>query len=202
MNTLTDDELDEQPSRAHNDKVKTTPQKVPRRFTIRLSTAITVMLSVLAVASITVLTVLLVSARGELADHDAHAADEDRSKQVAMDYAVGASTIDYRDTKAWYTKLKANTTPQLAGRFDATAPQLDQILLPLQWTSTAHPITAVVTSSSSGIYKVNAFLNVTSTSVQTPQGGQTTVTYSLTIDKNSGWKITEVGGLDGALPIK
>ncbi|WP_280263475.1 hypothetical protein [Nocardia abscessus] len=202
MSTRTDDELDEHTSRADNDEVNTTPRKVPRRVAIHLSTAIAVVLNIVAVASITVLTVLLVSARGELAGRDARAADEDHSKQVAMDYAVGASTIDYRDTKAWYTKLKANTTPELAGRFDATAPQLDQILMPLQWTSTAHPITAVVTSTSSGIYKVNAFLNVTSTSVQTPQGGQTTVTYALTIDKNSGWKITEVGGLDGALPMK
>ncbi|WP_434158963.1 hypothetical protein C5142_23185 [Rhodococcus sp. BGS-1C] len=41
---------------------------------------------------------------------------------------------------------------------------------------------------------------VTSTSAQTPQGTATTVTYALTIDKNNDWKITDVGGLEGALP--
>ncbi|MET8428939.1 hypothetical protein [Nocardia sp. NPDC004860] len=57
-------------------------------------------------------------------------------------------------------------------------------------------------SESGGIYKVNAYLTVTSTSAQTPEGAQTTVTYSLTVDRNSGWKITDVGGLQNALPSK
>ncbi|MFQ6397359.1 hypothetical protein ACLMAJ_28380 [Nocardia sp. KC 131] len=202
MKTLTDDETDEQESGVRNDKATSEPRKEPRRFAIRQSTIISAGLGIVAVTAITVLAVLLATVRGELADRDSRAADEAHSKTVAMDYAVGASTIDYRDTKAWYAKLKANTSSQLASRFDATAAQLDQILMPLQWASTARPIAAVVTESNSGIYKINAFLNVTSTSVQTPQGGQTTVTYSLTIDKNSGWKITEVGGLEGALPVK
>jgi Mce-associated membrane protein len=39
--------------------------------------------------------------------------------------------------------------------------------------------------------------------VQTPQGGITTVAYTVTVDKNAGWKITQVGGgLDSALPAK
>lgn len=59
-----------------------------------------------------------------------------------------------------------------------------------------------MTSESGGIYKVNAYLNVTSTSAQTPNGAQSTITYSMTIDRNSGWKITEVGGMQNALPIK
>lgn len=59
-----------------------------------------------------------------------------------------------------------------------------------------------MTSESGGVYTVNVFLDVTSTSAQTPQGGQTTVTYTLTVDRNSDWTITEVGGLSGALPVK
>lgn len=100
------------------------------------------------------------------------------------------------------TRLKTGTSPQLSAKFDATAPQLEQILLPLQWTSTATPLSAAVTSESGGVYKVNAYLNVNSTSAQTPDGAQTTVTYSLTIDSNSGWTITDVGGLQNALPTK
>ncbi|UGT67624.1 hypothetical protein LTT66_31175 [Nocardia gipuzkoensis] len=58
-------------------------------------------------------------------------------------------------------------------------------------------------SESGGIYKVNAYLTVVSTSAQTPEGAQTTVTYSLTIDRNSDWKITEVGGgLQSAIPAR
>ena len=72
------------------------------------------------------------SARSDLADRDAAAAADATAEQVATDYAVGASTIDYKDTSAWLNKLKANTSPQLAAKFDATATQLEQILLPLQ----------------------------------------------------------------------
>ena len=60
----------------------------------------------------------------------------------------------------------------------------------------------MVESDTDGIYKVNVFLNVTSTSAQTPAGAQTTVTYNITIDTNSDWLITDVGGMDGALPAK
>lgn len=117
-----------------------------------------------------------------------------------MEYAIGASTIDYRDPKAWQDKLKANVSPELAAQFDATAPQLEQIILPLQWTSTATPIQAAVTSESDGIYRVNAFIDVDATSVQNREGGRTTVTYTVTLEKNADWRITEVGGGLDTLP--
>ncbi|MBF6273821.1 hypothetical protein IU458_10100 [Nocardia nova] len=142
------------------------------------------------------------SARSTLSDRDAAAAGDKHAEDIASKYAVGASTIDYHDVKSWIERLKAGTTTQLAAKFDATAPQLEQILLPLQWTSKATPLSAAVTSESDGIYKVNAYLDVTSTSAQTPDGGRTTVTYSLTIDRNADWKITDVGGLQNALPTK
>ncbi|MEV0341820.1 hypothetical protein AB0H49_22620 [Nocardia sp. NPDC050713] len=174
----------------------------PRSIAIRLSTVVVASVIAALVAGICTLAVLYTGVKGDLADRDSRTADAGRAQEVATDYAVGASTIDYRDTKTWFDELKANTTPQLAAKFDATSPQLEQILLPLQWTSKAAPITAVVISEANGVYKVNVFLNVTSTSVQTPDGVQTTVTYSLTVDRNADWKITDVGGLDGALPVK
>lgn len=167
---------------------------------IRLSTVLT------ALAMATLLTLSLVfgwlyfSARATLSDRDARAADEKHVEDIAMKYAVDASTIDYRDVKSWISRLKAGTSPQLAAKFDATAPQLEQILLPLQWTSQATPLSADVTAESGGIYKVNAYLNVTSTNAQNPEGAQTTVTYSLTVDRGSQWQITDVGGLQNALP--
>ncbi|WP_433560315.1 hypothetical protein ACQP1O_21600 [Nocardia sp. CA-151230] len=174
----------------------------PRTVSIRLST-------VLISAGIALLTAVAVSfaslywaARSTLADRDAKAADDRHAEQIATDYSLGASTIDYHDVKGWIGRLQSGTTPQLSAKFDATAPQLEQILLPLQWTSKAAPLSAGVISESGGIYKVNAYLTVTSTSAQTPDGAQTTVTYSLTVDRNSGWKITDVGGLQNALPSK
>lgn len=174
----------------------------PRTVSIRLSTV----LLTAAIAGLLIATVVFAglywSARSTLGDRDARAAEDRHAEQIATDYAVGASTIDFHDVKGWITRLQAGTTPQLAAKFDATAPQLEQILLPLQWTSKATPLSAAVTSESGGVYKVNAYLNVNSTSAQTPDGAQTTVTYTLTIDSNAGWKITDVGGLQNALPTK
>lgn len=174
----------------------------PRTVSIRLSTALTALaIAVLLIATVT-LAILYASARGTIADGEAQVADEQRAEQIAADYALGASTIDYRDVAAWFTRLKEGTAAPLAAKFDATGPQLEQILLPLQWTSTATPLSATVVSESGGVFKVNAYLTVDSTSVQNPDGVQTTVTYSLTIDRNSEWQITDVGGLQNAIPAK
>ncbi|WP_063007730.1 hypothetical protein [Nocardia kruczakiae] len=169
------------------------PDAVPRTVGVRVSTLIVAAVGALLVAALITVGVLWALARGELADRDAAAADGHRAEQVATDYALGASTIDYRNFDAWLGKLKAGTTPELAAKFDATAPKLRDLLTPLRWTSTATPIAARVMSDSNGVYVVNAFLTVDSTSAQTPEGGTTTVTYKITVDKNAEWKITDVG---------
>lgn len=173
-----------------------------RTVSVRLSTVLTAAAVAVPLIVSIVLGALYWSAKSDLAERDSKAADDRHAEQVASDYAVGASTIDYKDTKAWLGRLQAGATPQLAAKFEATGPQLEQILLPLQWTSKAVPLSSSVTSESGGIYKVNAYVNVTSTSAQSPEGAQTTVTYSLTIDRNAEWKITDVGGLQNALPTK
>ncbi|BCK58002.1 hypothetical protein [Nocardia wallacei] len=198
MTTATDQE----PTRTAPEHKPEPAAPQPRTVSIRLSTVLLAAAIAGLLIATTVFAGLYWSARSTLADRDARAADDRHAEQIATDYAVGASTIDFHDVKSWITRLQAGTTPQLSAKFDATAPQLEQILLPLQWTSKATPLSAAVTSESGGIYKVNAYLNVNSTSAQTPDGAQTTVTYSLTIDRNAGWKITDVGGLQNALPTK
>lgn len=185
--------------------VKDTPTSRNRNratVSIRMSTVVYGAVIVLLVAAVAVFGGLWLSVKSDLSDRDATAAANQRAEKVATDYAVGASNINFQDVNAWLGKLKANTSPQLANKFDATAPQLQEVLVPLKWTSTGAPIDATVASESGGIYKVNVFLNVTSTSAQTPSGAQTTVTYNITIDSNSNWQITDVGGMDGALPAK
>ena len=174
----------------------------PITLSIRRSTALTALALAVLLTATVVFGCLYWSARSTLAHRDATAADDKHAEGVASSYAIGASTIDFHDVQGWITRLKAGTTAQLSAKFDATAPQLEQILLPLQWTSKATPLSADVTSESGGVYKVNAYLTVNSTSAQTPDGAQTTVTYALTIDRNSGWTITDVGGLQNALPTK
>lgn len=173
----------------------------PGTVSVRVSTLVRGVVIGLLVLAVIVLGVLLWAARGDISERDDHAAAERRAEQLATDYAVGAATVNYQDLSAWITNLEANTTPQLASKFDATAPKLEQILVPLKWTSTATPIAAKVISEQGGVYKVNVFVNVTSTNAQTPDGAQTTVTYTVTLDESADWKITDVGGVDGALPM-
>ncbi|MFC8383273.1 hypothetical protein [Nocardia sp. NPDC057272] len=179
-----------------------TGEQAPRTVSVRLSTVLVSGTIGVLVAAVVTFAALYFSARATIAERDARAADAERVEQIATGYGVGASTIDYRDVPAWFARLKTGTTGSLAAKFDATAPQLEQILLPLQWTSKANPLSAKVISEAGGIYKVNAYLDVVSTSAQTPEGTRTTVTYSLTVDRNSDWQITEVGGLQNALPTK
>jgi Mce-associated membrane protein len=180
-----------------------TRPKRPRQIALRLSTVATTAAIFALLIATGAFASLYFRVQHDISARDARAAEDRHAQQIATDYALGASTIDYRDTKTWFNKLKADTTAQLAAKFDASAPQLEQILQPLQWTSKATPITSTVMSESGGVYQVSAFLNVNSTSVQTPQGGITTVAYTVTVDKNAGWKITQVGGgLDSALPAK
>ncbi|WP_051183361.1 hypothetical protein [Nocardia vinacea] len=205
MTIDTNERIDEEtttdrPARAEDNSVAT--GRASGTVSIRLS-AIALGAAIIALVAATgVFAALWLSARGQLSDRDATAAADRRAEQVATDYAVGASTINFQDYNAWIAKLKANTSPQLANKFDATAPKLQEILVPLKWSSTATPVSAVVTSETGGVYKVNVFLNVNSTNAQTPDGGQTTVTYNVTVDSGAGWKITDVGGMDGALPLK
>ncbi|MGI5221617.1 hypothetical protein [Nocardia sp. CA-290969] len=176
------------------------PADRPGTVSIQVSSLVRgALIAVLAVAAI-VFAVLYFIARGDLADRDEKVADDRHAEQLATDYAVGAATVNFKDLDAWVTALKTNTTPQLSGKFDETAPKLEQILVPLQWTSTATPIAAKVVSEQDGVYKVNVFVDVTSTNAQNPDGTQTTVTYTVTLDENDGWQITDVGGVDGALP--
>ncbi|WP_406235968.1 hypothetical protein [Nocardia sp. NBC_01009] len=172
----------------------------PGTVSIRISTVIRGAVIAALVVAVCVLSGLLWSARHDITQRNDHATDDRKAEQVATEYSVGAATVNYQDINAWVAKLKANTAPQLANKFDATGPKLEQILVPLKWTSTATPITAKVMSEQDGIFKVNVFVNVSSTNAQSPEGAQTSVTYNVTLDKNSGWKITDVGGVDGALP--
>jgi Mce-associated membrane protein len=150
-----------------------------------------------------VTTALWLSARGDLREREQIAADERHAEQIATDYALGASTIDFQDLDSWVTRLKANTIAELGNKFDATAPKLREILIPLKWTSSAQPLAArVTTTEAGGVYHVSVFLDVDSTNAQSPDGGRMTVTYNVTVDRNAGWKVTDVGGMEGALPVR
>lgn len=160
--------------------------------------AIGALIAVLA-AAVVVLGWLYLDARGELAANARQAADDRHAEQVATDYAVAAAQMDYRDLAAWKGRLVAGTSPELGARLGEAAESMEQILTPLRWQSMAKPVAAIVRSSDGGVYVVDSFVSVLTKTTQSPQGLQSTATYSVTLDGNNNWQITDVGGIDAAM---
>ncbi|WP_040805345.1 hypothetical protein [Nocardia concava] len=177
-----------------------TAQPQVKTVSLKLSTLLLTGAAVLLVGALVWVTVLWQSARGDLKDRDAQAADDKHAAQVASDYALGAANLNYADFNAWTSRLKANTTPALAGKFDATASKLQEILVPLKWTSSPTLLSSQVINRDNGVYKVNVYLNVNSTNAQNPDGVLTTIYYTVNVDPKSDWKVTDVGGIDLPLP--
>lgn len=147
----------------------------------------------------------LQSARSEqLAESAAAALREDidsrhHAEQVALDYAKGAADMNYKDIPGWTKRLTANTSPELTKKLKEAAAAMEQIIVPLQWVSTPTPIAAVTRSEHDGVYVVNCFVSVTTKNAQAPDGIMSTATYTVSINKNDNWVITDVGGVDSAM---
>lgn len=121
------------------------------------------------------------------------------AEQVALDYAVNAAVMDYKDISQWKTKLVAGTTPELTDKLTKAATSMEQILTPLEWVSTARPLAAKVQRNSGGTYVVDSFVSVQTKTIQSPEALQSTATYQVTIDSTKGWQISDVGGIGSAL---
>ncbi len=191
-----DDSGDEQAA----DNPKDTGGHLPRRVSFSVSARgllYTLAIAVL-VGALTTFIWLYIDARHELdaqtrkTDNNAHA------EKVALDYAVNAATMNYQDLNGWKTKLVAGTSPELNDKLSKAAESMQQILLPLQWSSNARPLIAKVRSNTAGIYVVDCFVSVQTKTMQAPEPLVSTATYSLTLDSNKNWQITDVGGI-GAL---
>lgn len=122
-----------------------------------------------------------------------------RAEQVALDYAKGAADMNYKDIPGWTKRLTANTSPELTKKLKEAAAAMEQIIVPLQWVSTPTPIAAVTRSEHDGVYVVNCFVSVTTKNAQAPDGIMSTATYTVTVNKNDNWVITDVGGVDSAM---
>lgn len=142
-----------------------------------------------------VLSVLWYRDHSDLSDVRATAAGDRHAESVALDYARGAANLDYRDLKAWTGRLTANTSQELNAKLTEAATSMQQVITPLQWTSTATPIAAQVKSHNGSLYEVLAFISVNTKNAQAPDGVQSTATYTITMDSARDWTITDVGGL-------
>jgi Mce-associated membrane protein len=135
-------------------------------------------------------------ARTELAQQAQHARDDQRAEKTALDYAVNAAVMNYKNLPAWQNNLVKGTTPELKDKLAKAATSMEQILAPLEWDSSAQPLVAKVrTNNGDGTYVVDAFVSVLTKTAQAPDGLQSTATYSVTMDSKHDWVITDVGGI-------
>lgn len=175
------------------DKEKTARQG--RRISVSVRGLSLGMVIALLVAAVGVMTWLYIGANGKVDAQLQQAGDNAHAEQIALDYAVRAAVMDYKDLAPWKKALVDGTTPELGKKLTDAATAMEQILLPLQWSSTAKPIAAKVRSHDKGVYVVDAFVSVMTKTVQAPQTLQSTATYSVTINSSDGWKISDVGGI-------
>lgn len=145
---------------------------------------------------------LYIGARGQLSAQASESANDARAEKMALDYSVNAATMDAKDLQAWKVKLVAGTSPELNHKLSEAANSMEQVLVPLEWSSTAQPLVAKVRSRSGGLFVVDCFVSVQTKTVQAPEPLQSTATYSLTIDSNHNWLITDVGGVGSVVGPK
>ena len=110
--------------------------------------------------------------------------------------------MNFQDMNAWKVKLVAGTSPELKDKLSKAAESMEQLLVPLQWTSTAQPLVAKVRSHTGGIYVVDCFVSVLTKTVQAPDPLQSTATYSVTINSGNNWQISDVGGIGAVVEQK
>lgn len=147
------------------------------------------------IAAVGVMTWLYLGEKGTVDDLHRQAGDTAHAEQIAIDYAVNAALMDFKDLGPWKQKLVAGTTPELGEKLTKAANAMEQIILPLEWISTAKPIAAKVRTNENGIYIVDAFVSVMTKTVQAADSLQSTATYAVTIDSNNDWRISDVGGI-------
>lgn len=169
-------------------------------ITVR-SLVIGVVIGILA-AAVGALAWLYVGAQHKLGAQIRQSENSTHAEKVALDYAVHAAEMNYKDLDAWKVKLVAGTSPELKEKLTKAAGEMEQIMVPLQWTSTARPLAAKVHSDTGGVYVVDCFVGVLTKTIQGPEPLQSTATYSVTIDSNKAWQITDVGGIGAVVEQK
>jgi Mce-associated membrane protein len=172
------------------------------RISVSIRTLVVATLIAGVLASAGVPTWLYIGAKARLDEQARQAANNGHAERIALDYAVDAAKINVQDMDTWKKNLVKGTTPELKEKLSSAAKAMDQILVPMQWNSTAIPLAAKVRSNTNGIYVVDAFVGVQTKTVQAPDGLQSTATYSITIDTSHDWQISDVGGIGTAVGQK
>lgn len=184
---------------AAEEAIDATPQRGSRSVSLSIRSLVIGGAVALLIAALATVGWLYIDARSQLDTQAAQSANNSRAEKMALDYAVNAATMDYKDLQAWKVKLVAGTSPELNKKLSEAGTSMEQVLVPLEWSSSARPLVAKVRSSNGGIYVVDSFVSVQTKTIQSPEPLQSTATYSTTIDSNNNWQITDVGGIGSAL---
>ena len=172
------------------------------RLSITVRSLVVALVIVVMAGAIGVLSWLYIGAQHKLDTLNRQAQNNTHAEQVALNYATNAAAMDFHDMNAWKDKLVAGTSPELKDRLTKAATSMEQLLVPLQWSSTAKPLVAKVRSEAAGTYVVDSFVSVLTKTTQAPDGLQSTATYSITIDSNKDWQITDVAGISAVMQQK
>lgn len=174
-------------------------QKSAKANVLRVSVSVRILVVATLIAglaaSVGVLAWLYIGAKARVDEQARQAANNSHAERIALDYAVGAAKINVQELDTWKKHLGNGTTPELKEKLSSAANSMDQLLVPLQWNSTATPLAAKARSNTNGIYIVDTFVGVETKTIQAPDGLQSTATYSITIDSNHDWQISDVGGI-------
>lgn len=195
-------DADAEHSKAAESNQESTEAKMRRRVSVSVRTLLLAGLITALLASVGVVAWLYLGAKAKLDEEARHAVNNSHAERIALDYAVDAAKINAQDLDAWKKNLVKGTTPELREKLSSAATSMQQILVPLQWNSTAVPLVAKVRSTSNGIYVVDTFVGVETKTMQAPDGLQSTATYSITIDSNHDWQISDVGGIGSVVGQK
>jgi Mce-associated membrane protein len=171
------------------------PTAVQRRVSLSVRALVLGAAIVALISGLAVMSWLYIGERGEVQATARAAGDRQKAEQIALDYAVNAAAMNFQDLNTWKGKLVNGTSPELKDKLSKAANSMEQLLVPLQWTSTAEPLAAKVRSETNGVYVVDTFVSVLTKTTQAPDNLQSTATYSITIDGNNDWAISDVGGI-------
>jgi len=185
-----------------HDEVPTKRKASSRRVSLSVRTLVMATAFLALLATVAVMTWLYFGERGKVEAQLRQADNVQHAEQIALDYAVNAATMNFQDLNTWKVKLVNGTTPSLHDQLTKAATSMEQLLVPLEWNSTAQPLVAKVRSETNGIYVVDTFVSVLTKTTQAPDNLQSTATYSITIDSKNNWQISDVGGIGAVVGAK
>lgn len=175
---------------ADPDRPRTVVLRVPR---LRRPT-FPALVAVLAVLAAVVFGVLWRWDAGELAGLRADLAGDRRAEEVAGDYALRVSRVEHTDLDGWRRALQAGVGAELAPKLSAAVDVVGPWLAQMEYRATGTLLAAQVTARDGDNYTVAAFVEMRSTSRQTPTGVTATAAYTITLNRAADWTITDVGG--------